>query len=289
MESIPPRRTVRAGVRGSTVKADLDPDAASGSTIGTEAVRSASKHTYRIKELSALTGVSVRALHHYDRLGLLEPRRGTSGYRMYGAEDVAVLEQIVALKFIGIPLRDIKRLLRTERREWSSVLAAQRLVLEEKRRRLDLAIDAVREAQDVSGQQVDADRIKRIIEVVKMQNQRNEWTKQYDTLLQGKIERLKALSPEAREQLRGEFAELCKDVQGVLNEDPAGPRAHELAGRWLQLLGALAPMGEVDPQLLKYQAAYLSEGGWPAGAPRPDPPFGRPIWEFMARAIAARQ
>jgi PadR family transcriptional regulator PadR len=46
--------------------------------------------------------VSVRAHHHYDRLGLLEARRGTSGYRIYGAEDVAVLEQIVALKFITV-------------------------------------------------------------------------------------------------------------------------------------------------------------------------------------------
>jgi DNA-binding transcriptional MerR regulator len=257
--------------------------------MGHQAVRSASKQTYRITEFAALTGVSVRALHDYDRLGLLKARRAASGYRIYGAEDVAVLEQIVALKFIGISLRDIKRLLRTEPRELSSVLAAQRVVLEEKRRRLDLAIDAVREAQQVGGQQLDAGRIKRIIEVIQMQDQRNEWKKQYDALLQGKIDKLKAMSPEVREQLRGQFAELCKEIQGVLEEDPAGPRAQELAGRWLQLLGAFAPKDEVDPQLLKYQAAYLSEGEWPDGAPQPEPPFGRPIWEFMARALAARQ
>jgi DNA-binding transcriptional MerR regulator len=253
------------------------------------AVTSASKHVYRIKEFAALTGVSVRALHHYDRLGLLKARRATSGYRVYGAEDVVVLEQIVALKFIGISLRDIKRLLRTERRELSGVLAAQRVVLEEKRRRLDLAIAAVREALEAGGQELDERRIKRIIEVIKMQDQRNEWKKQYDALLQGKIDRLKAMSPEDRERLREQFAELCREIQGVLHEDPAGPRAQELAGRWLQLLGAFAPKGQVDPQLLKYQAAYLSEGQWPAGAPQPEPPFGRPVWEFIARALAARQ
>jgi DNA-binding transcriptional MerR regulator len=252
-------------------------------------VRNTSKQTYRIKEFAALTGVSVRALHHYDRLGLLEARRATSGYRIYGAEDVAVLEQVVALKFIGISLRDIKRLLRTERRELTGVLSAQRVVLEEKRRRLDLAIAAVCEAQELGGQQLDANRLKRIIEVIKMQDQRNEWKKQYDALLQGKIDRLKAMSPEAREQLRGQFAELCREIQGVLEEEPAAPRAQELAGRWLQLLRAFAPRGEVDPQLLKYQAAYLSDGGWPAGAPQPDLPFGKPIWEFMAKALAARK
>jgi MerR family transcriptional regulator, thiopeptide resistance regulator len=247
-----------------------------------------SQRTYRIKEFAALTGVSVRALHHYDRLGLLKARRTTSGYRIYTADDVAVLEQIVALKFIGVSLRDIKRLLRTDNRDLARVLGAQRTVLEEKRRRLDLAIAAVREAQELLVQQQDAGGITRIIEVIKMQDQRNDWKKQYDALLQGKIERLQAMSPEARQQLREQFSELSKEIHGVLDEDPAGPRAQELAGRWLQLLGAFSPKGQVDPQLLKYAAAYLSDGRWPADAPTPEPPFGRAIWEFMSRALASR-
>jgi DNA-binding transcriptional MerR regulator len=242
---------------------------------------------YRIHEFAALTGVSVRALHHYDRLGLLEPRRAASQYRIYVAEDVAILEQIVALKFIGIPLREIKRLLRSEPAAFRKTLAAQRAVLEEKRRRLDQAIDAIRRAQDADHHQPDT--LKRIIEVIKMQEKREEFKKQYETLLQGKIERLQALTPEARESLRGQFSELCKEIQGVLDQDPAGPRAQELAGRWLQMLGSLSPTGTIDPQLLKYQATYMSEGEWPAGAPRPEPPFGKPVWEFMARAIALRR
>jgi hypothetical protein len=85
-----------------------------------------------------------------------------------------------------------------------------------------------------------------------------------------------------------EFGELCKEVQGALDEDPAGPKAQELAGRWLQLLSALAPQGAIDPQLLKYAATYLSDGDWPAGAPSPEPPFGKPVWAFTAKAIALR-
>lgn len=251
-------------------------------------VTSDKKRTYRIKEFAALTGVSARALHHYDRLGLLKARRMPSGYRIYGPDDVAILEQIVALKFIGVSLRDIKRLLRTERRDWTGVLAAQRILLEEKRRRLDIAIAAVREAQAMD-KQLSEGGMKRIIEVIKMQDQRDEWKRQYDSLLQGKIDRLKAMSPETREQLRGQFAELCEEVEGALGEDPAGPRAQELAERWLQLLRAFAPKGEVDPQLLKYQAASLSDGGWPADAPKPEPPFRRPVWEFVAKPLAARQ
>ena len=244
------------------------------------------QRAYRIHEFATLSGVSVRALHHYDRLGLLKPRRSGSGYRLYVDADVAVLEQIVALKFIGVSLRDVKRLLRTAPGEFQKVLTAQRTLLEEKRRRLDLAIAAIRQALDVDAGKPAA--LKHIIEVIEMQDNQDEFKNQYDALLKGKIERLKALSPDAREQLRGQFAELAKEILGALDQDPAGPRAQELAGRWLQLLGAFSPTGAVDPQLLKYEYASLSERGWPAGVPQPEPPYGKPVWEFMAKAIAAR-
>jgi len=66
---------------------------------------------YHAREFANLAGVTVRTLHHYDRLGLLRPKRGLNGYRAYGEQDLARLEQIVALKFVGLPLRRIKALL----------------------------------------------------------------------------------------------------------------------------------------------------------------------------------
>ena len=59
---------------------------------------------YRAREFAELSGVTVRALHHYDRLGLLRPKRAQNGYRAYGEQDLVRLEQIVALKFVGLPL-----------------------------------------------------------------------------------------------------------------------------------------------------------------------------------------
>src|SRR5262245_63641412 len=67
---------------------------------------------YRAKEFAELAGVTVRTLHHYDRLGLLEPSaRTASGYRLYTDRDLVRLEQIVVLKFVGLPLEQIRRLL----------------------------------------------------------------------------------------------------------------------------------------------------------------------------------
>ena len=82
--------------------------------------------TYRIREFADLAGVTVRALHHYDRLGLLRPRRSQSGYRVYSVGDLELLEQIVALKFIGLPLNRIKHLLRRNRADLCAALRAQR-------------------------------------------------------------------------------------------------------------------------------------------------------------------
>ena len=66
---------------------------------------------YQIHEFAELAGVTVKALHHYDRLGLLKPKRTDSGYRMYAERDLERLEQIIALKFLGVPLKQIKTVL----------------------------------------------------------------------------------------------------------------------------------------------------------------------------------
>lgn len=65
-----------------------------------------------VKNLSELTGVSVQALHHYDRISLLKPSiREANGYRLYSEHDLLRLQRIIALKFFGFKLDQIKTLL----------------------------------------------------------------------------------------------------------------------------------------------------------------------------------
>jgi DNA-binding transcriptional MerR regulator len=57
---------------------------------------------YRVSEVAALAGVSVRTLHHYDAIGLLAPSaRSGAGYRLYSRDDLLRLQQIL----IGRELR----------------------------------------------------------------------------------------------------------------------------------------------------------------------------------------
>src|SRR3954465_11254692 len=63
---------------------------------------------YTIGELAGATGLTVRTLHHYDRIGLLRPSdRSPSGYRLYGSEEVQRLYRILALRQLGLSLNDI--------------------------------------------------------------------------------------------------------------------------------------------------------------------------------------
>ena len=49
--------------------------------------------SYRVQEFAELAGTTVRALHHYDRLDLLKPRRTDAGYRLYQSHDLERLER----------------------------------------------------------------------------------------------------------------------------------------------------------------------------------------------------
>src|SRR3954463_10359264 len=90
---------------------------------------------YRVQAFADLAGVTVRALHHYDRLALLRPKRTGAGYRLYSLADLQRLEQIVALKFLGLPLKQIKTVLDRDARALPEVLRAQRRGRRGKRRR----------------------------------------------------------------------------------------------------------------------------------------------------------
>lgn len=65
-----------------------------------------------VKEVSRLTGVSVRTLHHYDAIGLLKPSRVTeAGYRLYDDRALGRLQTILLFRELEFPLKEIKKML----------------------------------------------------------------------------------------------------------------------------------------------------------------------------------
>jgi DNA-binding transcriptional MerR regulator len=92
-----------------------------------------------VKDLSKLTNVTVQTLHHYDRIGVLKPSlRSPSGYRLYSEKDLLKLQQIIALKYFGFKLSQIKDLLSGDANIEENLLAQSRF-LEEKANMLSMA------------------------------------------------------------------------------------------------------------------------------------------------------
>lgn len=90
------------------------------------------KSVLKIGELAARSGLTVRALHHYDSIGLLTPSaRAESGYRLYNGADVARLHQIQALRKFGMSLADIATFLASEEAPFADVVAQQIAALDQ--------------------------------------------------------------------------------------------------------------------------------------------------------------
>ena len=90
-----------------------------------------------VGEVAKLARVSVRALHHYDEIGLLRPsERSRSGYRVYSDRDLERLQQILFFRELGFPLEDIARIVKDPKFDRRKALLAQRALLVEKGERL---------------------------------------------------------------------------------------------------------------------------------------------------------
>ncbi|WP_172370761.1 TipAS antibiotic-recognition domain-containing protein [Sporosarcina jiandibaonis] len=98
----------------------------------------------KVKEVSQMTGVSVRTLHHYDDIGLLVPDVLTeAGYRIYSEENLATLQQILFFRELGFSLKKIKELLSSPSFDRQEAFEMQRKMLIAKRQQLDEMIDTI--------------------------------------------------------------------------------------------------------------------------------------------------
>ena len=97
-----------------------------------------------VKEVSQLTGISVRTLHYYDEIGLFKPTEvNEAGYRLYDDKAIDKLGQILVFKELDIPLADIKLIMENPDLDSSSVLAKQREMLCLKKQRIERIIAGI--------------------------------------------------------------------------------------------------------------------------------------------------
>jgi DNA-binding transcriptional MerR regulator len=211
--------------------------------------------TFRIQEFAKLAGVTVRALHHYDRLKLLVPaHRSDRGYRLYCHEDLGRLERILALRYLGLPLREIGALLNTPvgrgAEPLTVTLARQRAALCERRNGLDRVLRAIehaqQRAQDISsagraateGAEPEWVLYQTILKEIQMQDA-TDWTEKYYSpkAAEARRELRAALPPEKWAEIGLRWKTLYADIQSALDREapPDSAEGRALVARWMRL------------------------------------------------------
>jgi DNA-binding transcriptional MerR regulator len=228
--------------------------------------------TFRIKEFAKLAGVTVRALHHYDRLKLLSPaHRSERGYRLYCHEDLGRLERILVLRYLGLSLREIGALLDTPVGRGAEplmvTLARQRAALSERRDGLDRVQRAMEHAQR-RAQDAPAEPewflYQTILKEIQMQ-EATDWTEKYYSpkALEALRERRAALTSEQKTEIGARWQALYADIQSALDREvsPDSAEGRALVARWMRLADEFT-LG--NPEIGKgFQRMYDDESHWP--------------------------
>lgn len=91
-----------------------------------------------VKDMSEISGVSIRTLRYYDEIGLLKPTElSDAGYRLYDNKALERLQEILFFKELELPLEDIKKIMDNPDYDKEQALLTQKNLLEQKRNRLN--------------------------------------------------------------------------------------------------------------------------------------------------------
>lgn len=204
--------------------------------------------------------VSVRTLQYYDRIGLLKPAaRSEAGRRQYGEADFIRLQQIITLKFIGLPLDEIRTLLADGAAELQPLLRQQKAALVQRMRQIEQVLRAL-EAAEQAARDSDGDALEQVINIIRevRMSQQTDWLGQF--LSDEQRAALLAQQGTLAEQKRTAHAwkQLFEELQAALAAAPEDARITSLAERWRQLAGQAAPQDETLPAALGAAFAQIA-------------------------------
>lgn len=235
-----------------------------------------------VSEVSRLTGVSVRTLHHYDAIGLLRPTAvSESGYRLYDDAALARLHTILLFRELQFPLREIRAIINTPGFDSQEALTGQIELLEMKKQRLEEIIALARRIQknggiDMSFSAYDHDQIDRYTEEAKARWGKTGAWKEYEQKSSG---RSKADFGRINDGLMDIFREMGK----ILSLAPESDEARALVSR-LQRYISEHFYTCTDEILSGLGQMYAAEGEMKENI---DAAGGKGTAEFACRAIKA--
>ena len=200
---------------------------------------------YTVQKLAKLAGVSTRTLRYYDEIGILKPARiNSSGYRIYGQNEVNRLQQILFYRELGVNLTDIKQIMTNPAFDESEALKEHREQLLDKRKQIDLLIANVEKTiaqKEGRGIMSDQEKFEGFKKKALEENEKkygNEIREKYgDETVKQSNEKFMNMSKEDHEAVTRLSEELMATLSDAMKTgDPAGElgqKAAELHKQWI--------------------------------------------------------
>ena len=180
-----------------------------------------------VHQVSEMTGVSIRALHHYDRIGLLPATEVTEkGYRLYNETALARLQYILLFKELQFPLKDIKEILDSPGFDRDSALEQQITLLKLRREHIDNLIDLASGIKVLGVKHLDftAFDTRKIDEYARQARENWGTTPEYHEF----EEKSKNRSREEEKNLGIRFMQIFARIGQIKNGSPESPEAQAL-------------------------------------------------------------
>lgn len=183
-----------------------------------------------VNEVSKLTGVSIRTLQYYDKIGLLEPTEYTeSGYRLYDDTALETLQQILLFRELEFPLKEIREILSDPDFDRNRALEQQITLLTMKKERLQNLIDLARgiQLEGVKKMDFSAFDTQKIDEYTKQAKEKWGKTAEYKEF----EEKAKNRSKEEERAVMEQFMQLFVDFGNMRDAGPKSDSAQEQVKR----------------------------------------------------------
>ena len=236
---------------------------------------------YSVRQLARLAGVSVRTLHVYDRMGLLQPAvRTDAGYRCYGEAELLRLQQILFYKELDIPLKRILDILDDPGFDLAEALAGHKRALSTRRDRLDTLLHTIDNTIDhlknknMSNFEKLYEGLPREQAAAMRQEAIDNWGE--ETIVRSE-KALLDMSKESLEQLKADQKDISMKLRALRAQDPHGPAVQEQIARHCRNIRGFWGMKEGEAIKAKaYKGLgelYASDERYTAVDGKPDPEF----------------
>jgi DNA-binding transcriptional MerR regulator len=242
---------------------------------------------YTVKQLAKMAGVSVRTLHHYDKLGLLKPSlRTMAGYRLYGQKELERLQQILFYKELDFELQDILALLDAPNFDYVKALQSHREAILERKNRLDTLLDTIDktilnfkgEQTMLTNEELYAGFTKEKAEAI-----RQEAIEKYGKeTVETSENNLRKLSKQDLEALKKEGEDIAATIAGLMHQNPTDDEVQQQVHRHyqhiVQMWGGAVEKHNIPDVYKGLATLYVEDKRFYADAPQG-------FTEFLSKAI----